>query len=478
MKLYFYSSILLLAFLTTACKGNADKAKEGEKTTTADGTLTADEARAIAKDAYIYGYPLVDDYRIQHAYFVQKDNTEYKGAYNVLHSNARVYTPADKAVQTPNSDTPYGMMGLDLRTEPFVLTIPKIEKGRYYSVQLVDAYTHNFNYLGSRATGNDGGNYLITGPNWKGERPKGITAIIPCETDLALAIYRTQLFNPKDLPNVVKIQQGYKVQPLSAFLGQPAPAPAPAINYITPVNAQQLKNSLEFFNVLNFKLQFCPTHSSEVELRERFKKIGIEAGKSFDSTKFTSEIREAIIQGRNDAWAEFAGLKAKVDKKEISSGDLFGTRDFLKNNYLNRMGGAIIGIYGNSKNEAMYPIYSVDDQGQPLSGTNKYVVDFPAGSLPPVNAFWSLTMYEMPASLLVENPINRYLINSPMLPNLKKNKDGSVTLYISHQSPGKDKESNWLPAPAGPFINVMRLYWPKDEAIEQKWTAPPMKKVG
>ena len=118
MKLYFYSSILLLAFLTAACKGNADKAKEGEKTTTADGTLTADEARAIAKDAYIYGYPLVDDYRIQHAYFVQKDNTEYKGAYNVLHSNARVYTPADKAVQTPNSDTPYGMMGGDLRTEP------------------------------------------------------------------------------------------------------------------------------------------------------------------------------------------------------------------------------------------------------------------------------------------------------------------------------------------------------------------------
>lgn len=216
---------------------------------------------------------MIDDYRIQHAYFVQKDNTEYKGAYNVLHSAARVYTPADKAVQTPNSDTPYSMLGLDLRTEPFVLTIPKMEKGRYFSVQLVDAYTHNFNYIGSRTTGNDGGNYLITGPNWKGEKPKEITEIIPCETELALAIYRTQLFNPQDLPNVVNIQKAYKVPPLSAFLGQPAPAPAPAIDFIPPVNAAQIKTSLEAFNMLNFKLQFCPIHPSEVELRERFKKL-------------------------------------------------------------------------------------------------------------------------------------------------------------------------------------------------------------
>jgi hypothetical protein len=247
---------------------------------------------------------------------------------------------------------------------------------------------------------------------------------------------------------------------------------------VNPVNAAQTKNSLEFFNVLNFKLQFCPTHPSEVELRDRFKKIGIEAGKTFDSTTFSPEIREAIIQGRNDAWAEFAGLKAKMDKKEVFSGEMFGTRDFLKNNYLYRMGAAVVGIYGNSKHEAMYPVFMVDDQGKPLSGASSYVVEFPAGALPPVNAFWSLTMYEMPASLLVANPINRYLINSPMLPSLKKNKDGSITLYISHQSPGKDKESNWLPAPAGPFICVMRLYWPKDEAIEGKWTAPPMKKLG
>jgi hypothetical protein len=155
---------------------------------------------------------------------------------------------------------------------------------------------------------------------------------------------------------------------------------------------------------------------------------------------------------------------------------MFGTREYLKNNYLYRMAAAIIGIYGNSRAEAMYPIYSADEQGQPLSGANRYTVVFPANGLPPVNAFWSLTMYEMPASLLTANPLNRYLINSPMLSNLKKNKDGSLTLHISHTSPGKDLESNWLPAPAGPFMCAMRLYWPKEEALNGSWTAPPMKK--
>lgn len=470
------AKLALFAIVMTACNSPENKNQASGKET-AGQSLTAAEVREIAKEAYIYGYPLVDDYRIQHAYFVQKDNTEYKGAYNVLHSNARVYTPADKAVQTPNSDTPYGMVGFDLRTEPMVITIPKIEKSRYYSIQLVDAYTHNFNYIGSRTTGNNGGNYLIAGPSWKGEKPKGITEVIVCETEMALGIFRTQLFNPADLPNVVKVQQGYKVQPLSVFLGQPAPAQAAAINFIPPANAAQIRNSLEFFNILNFKLQFCPVNPTEVALRERFSKIGIEAGKTFDTTAFSPEIREAYIQGRNDAWAEFAALKARADKKEVESGDMFGTREFLKNNYLYRMGAAVLGIYGNSKNEAMYPFYTVDDQGQPLTGANRYTLELSASAMPPVHAFWSLTMYELPSSLLVENPINRYLINSPMLPNLKKNKDGSITLYISHESPGKDKESNWLPAPAGNFMGVMRLYWPKDEAINHTWAVPAMKKT-
>ena len=184
----------------------------------AQTSVSPDEARAIAKEAYIYGFPMVDSYRIQHAYFVDAGNPEYKGPWNQIVNIPRVYTPADMAIQTPNSDTPYSFAGLDLRAEPIVLTVPVIEKNRYFSVQLIDAYTFNFAYIGSRTTGNDGGSFLIVGPNWKGEKPKGVTKVIRSETEFVLAGYRTQLFNPGDLDNVKKVQAGYKVEPVSAFL--------------------------------------------------------------------------------------------------------------------------------------------------------------------------------------------------------------------------------------------------------------------
>jgi hypothetical protein len=215
-------------------------------TTTAPISVTPAEARRIAKDAYVYGYPMVDSYRIQHAYFVDRQNPEFKAPWNEIRNIPRVFTPEDKAVQTPNSDTPYSMLGLDLRAEPIVLTVPAIEKERYFSVQLIDLYTHNFDYIGSRATGNDGGSFLVAGPHWKGEAPKGVKKVIRSETELVLAAYRTQLFNPGDLDNVKKVQAGYKVQPLSAFLGQPAPAAAPAIAFVTPLTPDTQKTSLQF----------------------------------------------------------------------------------------------------------------------------------------------------------------------------------------------------------------------------------------
>jgi hypothetical protein len=170
-------------------------------------------------------------------------------------------------------------------------------------------------------------------------------------------------------------------------------------------------------------------------------------------------------------------LLKEFDAGKVTSGDVFGTREYLKNNYLYRMAAAVLGIYGNSKQEAMYPSYYVDEAKQKLDGANRYTLRFAPGQLPPVNAFWSLTMYELPASLLVANPINRYLINSPMLPQLKRDADGGLTLLIQNESPGKDKEANWLPAPKGPFIMYMRLYWPKAQAVEGKWTAPPLQQV-
>jgi len=438
--------------------------------------ITTAEARTMAKEAYVYGFPMVDSYRIQYGYFVDRNNPEFKAPWNQLRNIPRVYTPADTTIQTPNSDTPYSMVGMDLRAEPMVLTVPAIQKDRYYSIQLIDAYTFNFAYIGSRATGNDAGSFLIAGPSWKGQKPNGIKEIIRSETDFVLAAYRTQLFNPGDLDNVKKVQDGYKAQTLSAFSGTASTKAAPAIDFIKPLTPAEEKTSPQFFNILNFILQFCPVDPSETELMERFAKIGVGAGKTLNLSKLSPEIKTAIEQGMADAWADFTGLLKQIEAEKVTSGDLFGTREFLNNNYLYRMAAAALGIFGNSKVEAMYPMYGVDADGQKLNGANRYGLRFAPGQLPPVNAFWSLTMYELPASLLVANPINRYLINSPMLPQLKRDADGGVTLLVQNESPGKDKEANWLPAPKGLFVAFLRLYWPKAEAIDGKWKAPPLQR--
>jgi hypothetical protein len=451
----------------------------GLRNARAANALTPAEARAIAKEAYIYGYPLVDNYRIMYAYFVDQSNPEFKAPFNQIKNVPRVFTPEDKAVQTPNSDTPYSMLALDLRAEPVVLTLPVILKDRYYSVQLIDAYTHNFAYLGSRTTGNNGGTFLIAGPDWKGPTPKDVNKVLRSETQIALAAYRTQLFNPSDLDNVKEIQAGYKVQTLSAFLGTPAPALAPKVDWPKPLSVAEQKTSLEFFERLNFWLQFCPTVSSEKELMARFAEINVGAGRTFDPGKLSPEMKQAISDGMADAWKSFAELKAQsIDTGELTAGDVFGTRQELDNNYLYRKAGAVLGIYGNSREEAMYPAYTLDASREKLDASKyAYTLRFAPGQLPPVNAFWSITMYELPASLLVANPLNRYLINSPMLPALKRDADGGLTLYIQKDSPGKDKESNWLPAPNGPFVMWMRLYWPKTEALDGTWKQPALEKV-
>jgi len=439
--------------------------------------ISADEARAIARDAYIYGFPLVDNYRIQFAYFVDKNGPEYKGAWNEVHNTARVYTPGDKAIQSPNSDTPYSFVGADLRAEPLVFTVPAVEKERYYSLQFIDMYTFDFAYVGSRATGNDAGSYLLAGPNWKGEKPAGIKEVIHSETEFAFVIYRTQLFNPADIENVKKIQAGYKVEPFSKFLGEPAPAAPPTIDFVKPLNAKHERTSPKFFKELNFILQFCPTHPTETELMARWAKLGIGKDRSFDVAALSPDIRKAVEDGIIDAWQAFAKVKTRLDNGEISSGDLVGSREYLKDNYPYRMAAAVLGIYGNSKEEALYSAYFIDSDGQNIDGSQRYVLHFALGRLPPVNAFWSVTLYQLPASLLYANPLNRYLINSPMLAELKKDSDGGLTLYLQNEWPGKEKESNWLPAPKGPFFMAMRLYWPKLEALNGKWKAPPLERV-
>jgi hypothetical protein len=427
----------------------------------------------IAEEAYTYAFPMIASYKAMYQFFIDKTSSQYKGPLNRLFNEDRVFTPKDTAVVTPNSDTPYSFVGMDLRAEPMIICVPEIEKSRYYSIQLVDMYTFNFGYIGSRATGNGAGCYMVTGPSWKGETPAGVEKVFHSDTDFNVGIFRTQLFGPGDMDNVRKIQAGYRAHVLSQFLNRPAP-PSPSEPRWPVFTEAAFKT--DAFAFLNFLLMYAPTVPEEVKLRERFAQIGIGAGKSYDFEKLSLEDRlaqglgikrafERIAEGRDTFGTSVNGWRVTY------SG--FGDRADYNGDWLERAVAAYAGIFGNSPEEALYPLATTDGNGQKLDGAKRnYTLTFPKDGLPPVNAFWSVTMYDGKTQLLIENPINRYLINSPMLPDMKTNPDGSLTLYIQKDSPGADKESNWLPAPAGPIYMVMRLYWPKPEVLDGAWKPP------
>jgi hypothetical protein len=468
------------SMLIAGCSKKEDSIAQAEKKDVAMGIPAPGiaETKAIAEEAFIYGLPIVMNYAVMHEYAVDTKGSQYKAPFNQIHNMHHVATYEDTAIITPNSDTPYSVLWLDLRAEPIVFSVPAVEKKRYYSVQFIDGNTYNYGYIGSRATGNEPGDYMAVGPDWKGETPPGIKKVFQSTTPFSLAVSRTQLFNPADMPNVEKVQAGYKAQPLSAYLNQPAPPPAPVIDFLPATTAGIKAN---FYEYLDAALQFVPPTPEDMEVRARIAKIGIGPGKTFDFKQLSLEHKAEVLLGMKEG-------DDKVDKfltdgmKNINGwniGSFFGDREFYKNNWLMRAGSAKGGIYGNNSVEAMYPFTRTDGAGEELDGSkHNYTLTFPAGQLPPVNAFWSVTMYDGKTQLLIKNPIDRYLINSPMLSAMKKNKDGSITLYIQKDSPGKAKEANWLPAPDGPIYMVMRLYWPKDTppsilpAGEGSWQPP------
>ena len=434
------------------------------------------EAYDISKEAYIYAFPMIAGYKAFYEFNVDKTSSQYKGPLNTIISAANVFTYKDTAIVTPNSDTPYSMLQVDLRAEPMVFCVPAVDKSRYYSVQLTDMYSFNYGYVGSRATGNEAGCYMIAGPGWNGNKPDGVAKVFNSETQFGLVIFRTQLFNEADIDNVRAIQAKYTATPLSTFLKQPAPPTSPLPNF-PAFEADAFK--LKAFSYLNFLMQFTPTVPAETELRAKFARIGIGPGVSYElpkigNAKVATELGikegyEAIDKQRNEIGKETNGWRV---------GSAFGDRAFYHGDYTLRAAAALAGIYGNDAVEALYPLALADSTGAKLDGSkSNYTITFPADAYPPVNAFWSVTMYDGKTQLLIENPINRYLINSPMLPNMKKSADGSLTIYIQNKSPGKDKEANWLPAPDGPIYMVMRLYWPKEEALNGTWKPAPIVRV-
>ena len=441
------------------------------------------ETKAIAEEGLIYGLPLVMYYTSAYELFVDKTSSQYKAPIGTLTNEARVFTYEDTAVITPNSDTPYSLMEADLRAEPTVISVPAVPKPRYYSVQLTDANTFNYAYMGSRSTGNEAGDYMVVGPEWKGEKPPQIKQVFHSTTPFTAIIFRTQLFDASDMPNVVKIQAGYKVQPLSAFLNQPAPPAPPAINYLK-ADAEIAKK--EFWEILDFALQYSPAGPEEAGIRARLASIGIGAGKKFEMKDLSLEHKAAVLLGMkagSDQVDKYIASGGKV-VNGWNVGSFFGDRAFYNGDWLKRAAAAKGGIYGNSAIEAMYPLTRVLPNGEAMDGSkHNYTLTFAGGELPPVNAFWSVTMYDGKSQFLIKNPINRYLINSPMLPDMKTNADGSLTIFLQKDSPGTDKEANWLPAPDGPIYLVMRLYWPKETppsilpAGEGTWKPPAIVKA-
>jgi hypothetical protein len=459
------AAVLATTMLLGGCGKKDDPVAEAAKKDVAAGVPAPGiaEVKAIAEEGFIFGLPIIMNYLVMYEYAVDKNSGQFKAPFNQILNERRVFTWEDTAIPTPNSDTPYSLAWMDLRSEPIVISVPAVDKNRYYSVMLNDGNTFNYGYIGSRATGNDAGSYLIVGPKWQGDTPPGIKQVFRATTDFSLAVFRTQLIDAGDMPNVIKVQDGYVVQPLSAFLKQPAPPAAPAIDW-PKIDKDLIKT--EFFEYLDFALQFAPATPDEAAIRAKLASIGIGAGRKFNFKDLSIEHKAAILLGMKEGDKKVTERADKIGKmiNGWSVGSSFGDRDFYKGDWLLRAAAARAGIYGNNAVEAMYPLTKTLADGTALDGSkHKYTLTFAKDQFPPVNAFWSVTMYDGKNQLLVKNPINRYLINSPMLGQMKKNSDGGITLYVQKDSPGKDKEPNWLPSPDGPIYMVMRLYWPKTE---------------
>lgn len=428
--------------------------------------LAREDIVGIARDAFIWGYPAVDNYNVLYDFALAPQSPAFRAPVNQLSHARQVAGPQDRSIVAPNVDTPYSYAWLDLRAEPVVLTLPAFEKNRYVSLQLIDAYTYIIGYVSPRTNGNGGGRFLVTGPDWNGAVPDGITGVFRSPTDFVLAHYRTQLLGADDLARLHGLQDEFGVETLSAYLGKNRAETAPELQPITPLDIRKQPTSMQFFRVLNWVMQYMPPLDEEKELRQRFASIEIGPGLAFDPDPQTEAL---IAEGMRE------GLQRMVERagQVKSSAELFGSRDFLKQDYLTRAVAAMIGIYGNAAEEFLGVGYHGDSKGELFDGRHRYTITFPKGGFPEVGAFWSITTYTS-ERFLYPNSLNRYSLNSGMVPGFAVNADGSITLHVQHDSPGSEWESNWLPVPAGPFLLTFRTYLPGPPIRDGSWQAPPV----
>ncbi|PJD94922.1 MAG: hypothetical protein CK425_10215 [Parachlamydia sp.] len=439
-------------------------------------TLSEAEAEAIATDAYIYGYPLVTmdmTRRVLTNTVTPSANKAPMGQF----ANVREYPNASfKDVTAPNADTLYSFAWVDLAKEPYVLSVPD-EDGRYYLMPMLDGWTDVFAVPGKRTTGTKAGVFAITGPNWKGKLPGGMKEF-KSPTNLVWILGRTySTGTPADYKAVHEIQNRYMLIPLSSW-GKAYTPPMgkvdPKLDMKTPVREQV--NALDaktYFSTLAELMKDNPPALKDASIVAEMAKIGLVPGQPFDLAKLDPAISQGVQNAPKKALAKIQAHEDKAGKLEngwmvtAQTGN-YGT------DYLQRALVAAIGLGANLPQDAIYPVGKVDSQGNALDGTHKYKLHFNKGQMPPVDGFWSLTMYN-DSYFFVNNPLNRYTL-SPRN-DLKYNADGSLDLYIQNESPGKDKESNWLPAPKDQFILMFRFYWPKEELINGTWQPPAIEKV-
>jgi hypothetical protein len=433
----------------------------------------------IATLAYIWGYPLVSVVRlVDYSSSPNVPAAPGRGPINTFSSFPSFPTSNFTDIVSINVDTLYSFGLLNLKKEPVVLQVPPIS-GRYYTLQFIDAYSNNFLYIGSRLNDTTGGTYLITGPNWKGDVPPSMKEIkSPTNTvDIGGRIF---VNGTADVPNVNAIQAKLMLTPLSAF-GRNTTSPQPVTSEtnaskqvpIGPQPALIPTTGIKIFDEISKDMADNPPPVADSEVLAKFATIGIGPGLTPSDTKndtIRAALENGIAEGEKiiDAKVQNLGMKINGWLVNLDAGN-YGT------DYLLRAAVAKFGLGANSPEEAVYPTIFTDNQGQKLTGTNNYLIHFDKGQTPPVNAFWSITLYNN-KSYLAENPINRYSI-SQYTEGLKYNPDGSLDIYIQHASPGADKESNWLPSPSGEFNLVLREYNPQDAILKGEYQITPVQLI-
>ncbi|WP_247339811.1 MULTISPECIES: DUF1254 domain-containing protein [unclassified Bradyrhizobium] len=453
----------------------------------AQSAITADDAHAIAVDAYIYLYPLLSMDISRKTFTNVEPGKEFgKGPMNTF-TNVPQYPPADfKGVVRSNFDTLYSIAWLDITKEPVVISAPDTDR-RYYLLPMLDMWTDVFASPGWRTTGTKAGTFLIAPQGWRPDlRDRFIdefklpkeTQRIDAPTPYVWLIGRTKTDGPPDYDAVHKIQAGYKVTLLSEFGKPPKPVEVkidPSIDMKTPPKTQvDTMAAGKYFAYAAEVLKLQPPHITDEPIFAQMKKIGIEVGKSFEMSKLDPAVQKAVESAPRDAQKLMAWklpTLARVANGWVMNTDTVGV---YGNYYLKRAILAQQGLGANLVEDAIYPLNLGDETGKPLDGANKYTITFEKGAAPPVNAFWSITLYDQ-EGFQVGNVLNRFAVSSWM--PFKYNGDGSLDLYVQNESPGKDQEANWLPAPKTPFNLLLRMYAPKSEALTGKWNPPPVTKA-